>query len=116
MPVSQLTPCKSEAYYKSPPRSPFVKIRRKGQKFPKWEKILSLPDFPQISPFHLLTAYVAQTRFQGKPGGPVLLSLNAPFKALVADSVGPSPRKPCRTSVSTSNVLVQIRPGGQESG
>ena len=67
--------------------SPFIKIRRKGQKFAKWEKITSIPDFPQISPFHLLQAYVEKTRFQGKPGGPVLLSLNTPFKPLSSDTV-----------------------------
>ena len=67
---------------------PFIKLRRKGQKFPKWERILSLPDWPQISPAHLLQAYVAATRRQGKPGGPVLLSLQAPFRALSADRVG----------------------------
>ena len=38
---------------------PFVKVKRKGQKFPHWEKMLSLPDWPQISPAHLLQEYVA---------------------------------------------------------
>ena len=67
---------------------PFIKIRRKGQKFPKWEKILSLPDWPQISPAHLLQAYVRLTKNLGKPGGPVLLALQAPFRPLTADRVG----------------------------
>jgi hypothetical protein len=66
----------------------FIKIRRKGQKFPKWEKVVSLPDSPQISPAHLLQAYVKATARQGKPGGPVLLSLKPPFKPLTADRVG----------------------------
>ena len=68
--------------------TPFVKIRRKGQKFPKWEKILALPECPQLSPAHLLQAYVSATRKQAKPGGPVLLSLSAPFRPLSADRVG----------------------------
>ena len=38
---------------------PFIKVRRKGQKFPKWERVVCLPDKPQISPFHLFQAYVA---------------------------------------------------------
>jgi len=73
--------------------TPYIKIKRKGQKFPKWEKILSLPNFPQISPFHLLKAYVALTKDQAKAGGPVLLGLNPPFRPLTADAIGSVTKK-----------------------
>jgi hypothetical protein len=69
-------------------RTPFIKIKRKGQNFFKWERMVSIPKFPQISPFHLLQAYVSLTRKQGKLGGPVLLSLQPPFKPISADTVG----------------------------
>ena len=66
---------------------PFLKIKRKGQRFAKWERVLSVLDFPQISPFHLMQKYVALTRFQGKPGGPLLLTLSPPYKGITADTV-----------------------------
>ena len=61
----------------------FVKVKRKGQKLPKWERMVSIPECPQISPFHLLQAYVEATREMGEPGGGVLLSLNPPTKLFV---------------------------------
>ena len=48
--------------------APFIKIKRKGQKFAKWERMVSFPEIPHISPFHLLQKYVELTRSQGKPG------------------------------------------------
>jgi hypothetical protein len=72
---------------------PFIKLKRKGQKVAKWERMVSLPETPQISPFHLLKAYVALTRHQGKLGGPVLLSLIPPFKPITADTVGSITKK-----------------------
>ena len=48
---------------------PYIKVRRKGQKRCQWERVVSLPDYPQISPFHLLQTYVRVTRGQIKPGG-----------------------------------------------
>ena len=66
---------------------PFIKIKRKGQKMPKWERMVSIPSCPQISPFHLLKEYVALTRREGKLGGPVLLTLKPPFKPILADTV-----------------------------
>ena len=39
----------------------FILVQRKGWKFPKWEEVLILKDSPQISPFHLLMAYVQKT-------------------------------------------------------
>ena len=67
---------------------PYIKIKRKGQKFPKWERVVAISEVRQISPFHLLQAYVAATQKQGHPGGPVLLSLRSPFKPLTADAIG----------------------------
>jgi len=67
--------------------NPFIKIKRKGQKIHKWERMASLPHFPQISPFYLLQATVAATRSQGKPGVPVFLALRLPYKPLGADAI-----------------------------
>ena len=67
---------------------PFIQIKRKGQKIYKWERVVSLPQCPQISPFHLIKEYVALTHHLGRPGGPVLLSLSPPYGPLTADTVG----------------------------
>ena len=67
---------------------PYIKIRRKGQRVFKWERVVSLDFSPQISPFHLIQKYVALTRGQVCPGGPLLLTLKPPFKGLSADAVG----------------------------
>jgi hypothetical protein len=66
---------------------PFIQIKRKGRRCFKWERVVSLPQIPQVSPFHLIQEYVALTRRQAKSGGPVLLTLKAPFRPLKADSV-----------------------------
>ena len=41
-----------------------------------------------LSPLHLVQRYVELTRDQGKPGGPVFLSLQPPHKPLFANSIG----------------------------
>ena len=64
-----------------------------GQKMPKWERIVSIPDCPEISPFHLLKAYVALTRKKGQLGGPVLLSLTPPYRPISADTVASITKK-----------------------
>jgi hypothetical protein len=66
---------------------PFIKVKRKGQKTHKFERIVSLPSLPQISPFHLMQSYVTLTRSHGKPGGELLLSLNPPYKPLSSDTI-----------------------------
>ena len=66
---------------------PYIKIKRKGQRSFKWERVVCIPEHPQISPFHLIKEYVARTRKQGKPGGPLLLSLQAPWRPLSSDTV-----------------------------
>jgi len=43
---------------------------------------------PQISPFHLLQEYVALTKKYQKPGGPLLLTLKAPFRPIKSDTIG----------------------------
>ena len=47
---------------------PFVMVQRKGWAQPKWEEIISLPRLENISPWHLLQAYVARTSEMGTPG------------------------------------------------
>jgi hypothetical protein len=87
---------------------PFVLLRRKGWKDPKWEEVLSLPDHA-ISPWHLLQHYVSLTAAQVNQSnksraikGPrsksfnekdswdnlVLRKLCFPFCALSADAIG----------------------------
>ena len=66
---------------------PFIKIRRKGWKTHKWERLISIPQFPQISPWHLIRAYVHKTSKHGKPGGPLLLSLKKPYRPLSSGSI-----------------------------
>ena len=68
-------------------KCPFVKIRRKGWKIEKWEKVISIPSLPHISPWHLMLAYVKRTSKQGRPGGPLLLTLEKPTRPLSAGSV-----------------------------
>ena len=66
---------------------PFIMVRRKGWKSHKWERLVSISQFPQISPWHLIRAYVQRTSKQGKPGGPLLLSLKKPFKPLSSGTI-----------------------------
>jgi hypothetical protein len=68
--------------------TPFILIRRKGWHNYKWEKVISIPDYPEISPWHLMVKYVNLTQRQGKPGGPLILSLKSPFEALSANRLG----------------------------
>ena len=65
---------------------PCMKVRRKGWKFHKWERLVSIPEFPRISPWHLIREYVRRTAKQGKPGGPLILTLKKPFRALSVQS------------------------------
>ena len=66
----------------------FVLIKRKGWHCYNWEQMISIPDCPSISPLHLMIRYVTLTRLQGKPGGPLLLALKAPFLPLSSNRVG----------------------------
>ena len=66
---------------------PFMLVQRKGWKSKRWEQIISLPLCPQLSPWHLIKAYVSMTKAQASPGGYLLLSLAAPWKPLTANTV-----------------------------
>jgi hypothetical protein len=91
---------------------PYIKIRRKGQKIFKWERVVSLPQFPQISPFHLLQLYVSLTRKMGKPGGPVLLTLKPPYRALTPKPLVLSPKMSCSSLAYPPKFGALIPPGG----
>eukprot|EP00667_Euglena_gracilis_P020328 EG_transcript_21979 len=65
----------------------YVKIRRKGQKMSKGERMVYLPEIPQISPFHLLKEYVALTRDHCPQGGPVFLNLQPSFRGTEAETI-----------------------------
>ena len=66
---------------------PFILVQRKGWLYHKWEQVVSLPTYPNISPWHLLQHYVAKTCQQGPPGGPLFLSLQPPYKPLTANAI-----------------------------
>jgi hypothetical protein len=66
---------------------PFIKVKMKGHKTHKFERIVSLLSLPQISPFHLMQSYFTLTRSHGKLGGEFLLSLKPPFKPLSSDAI-----------------------------
>ena len=65
----------------------YIMVKRKGWQTYKWEQVISLPQAPAVSPFHLLKQYVALTAQHGTPGGPLLLSLSAPFRPLSANTI-----------------------------
>jgi hypothetical protein len=62
-------------------------LKRKGAKTHKWEQVVCLNEAKNVSPWHLIMEYVKRTCGQGKPGGPLLIALKKPFKALTADRV-----------------------------
>ena len=67
---------------------PFILIRRKGWTQHRWEEIISLPDHPSISPWHLMKKYVQLTHDHGTPDGPLFLSILPPYTPLTADRIG----------------------------
>ena len=48
-------------------------------KFHKWERVVVIQNCPQISPFHLIAAYVAATKTCVRPGGPLLFVNQVPL-------------------------------------
>jgi hypothetical protein len=48
---------------------PFIMLRRKGWKSHKWERLVSISQFPQISAWHLVRADVQRTSYKENPGG-----------------------------------------------
>ena len=92
---------------------PFVKIKRKGQNVLKWERLLSLPNFPQISPFHLLQAYVSLTHLQGEGGGPFSWPFTPLSNQLQVTPLLLSPKKSCKNLVFLRNFGGPTPQGGQ---
>jgi hypothetical protein len=69
----------------------FVVVHKKGWLSPRWERVLSFPDSPDISPWHLLLLYCSLTVHMVPPPKGVrrvLLSLVKPFDAISADRIG----------------------------
>ena len=62
-------------------------LQRKGWTHPRWEEILVLDSCPLLSPWHLIRAYVQRTLALGSPGGPLLLALKPPYRALSSDTI-----------------------------
>ena len=65
----------------------FILLHRKGAFSPQWQQVLTLPDVPALSPWHVLVAYVALTA-KVPQGSPVLRALTPPFAPLSANRVG----------------------------
>ena len=61
---------------------PFLLVQRKGWQRPRWEEVLSLPSAPQISPWHLISEYVARTSAV-VPGGAFTCQFGSPFQRFV---------------------------------
>jgi hypothetical protein len=72
---------------------PYILLKRKGWKTFKWEQVISLPQHPGISPWHLLQAYVQATQGHCDPGGPFLLQLTPPYRPLTANTVNSITKK-----------------------
>ena len=66
----------------------FLKVQRKGWKTPRWEEVVSIPEHENISPWHFIRSYVAQTAHLVQSGGPLLITEKPPFRGLTANSVG----------------------------
>ena len=49
---------------------------------------MSIPQTPNISPWHLIKKYVELTSKHVAPGSPLLITLKKPFYALSANTVG----------------------------
>ena len=66
---------------------PFLLVQRKGWRQHKWEKILSLPHLPHVSPWHLIVQYVQATSHLVPEGSPLVLALHKPYKALSSNAI-----------------------------
>ena len=71
---------------------PFILIRRKGWTLYRWEEVPQVPHCPRVCPWTVLQKYVALTSFV-KEGSPLFVSLNSPFTALNANSLGSLTKK-----------------------
>ena len=67
---------------------PYLWIRRKGQRRPRFERLVTLPFFPALSPAHLVDRYVAMTAPFVAPGSSMFLALKSPYKALTSNTIG----------------------------
>ena len=65
----------------------YIKVRRKGWDTFHFEKVLSIPNLPEVSPSHLLVHYVQLTA-SAPEDSPVLLSLSGDRKPVSADTIG----------------------------
>jgi muconolactone delta-isomerase len=70
----------------------FVLVRRKGWQTFRWERIISLPNAPELSPWHLFAHYVALCPKAGGGGPteppPLLVAVTAPFSPISANRIG----------------------------
>ena len=95
--------------------SPYVLIQRKGWKTCKWEQVITLPETPEISPWHLLTCYAKLTSSHAPEGSLLLRSLKPPYHPLSANCVGLSRNHFLQDLVLTQKFGPLIPHGGRES-
>ena len=74
-------------------RKHFVLVMRKGKRTYQWERIVSLPRYPAISPWHLLRHYVKITAKHCREGTQLMRSLNPPYEPLTANTIGSLTKK-----------------------
>ena len=67
---------------------PFIRIQQKGWKEPRWEELISIPECPALSPWHLVKCYVALTASHAPAGARLFLSLKSHHVPLTADRLG----------------------------
>ena len=71
----------------------YILVMRKGKKSYQWERIISIPEFPRISPWHLLITHVTLTANVCQKGSLLLRSLIPPYEPLTSNAIGALTKK-----------------------
>ena len=66
---------------------PYILLQRKGWQKCQWEPLVSLPDCPSISPWHLVRTYVSLTAQEVPQGTYLLRGLCQPFVPLTSNTI-----------------------------
>ena len=72
---------------KGPNGELYIAAQRKGWLSYRWERVMVLPNHPNVCPLHLIVRYMHITP-EGAPRGPLLIALVKPHGALSSDRVG----------------------------
>ena len=68
-------------------KHPYILLRRKGWQQNQWEPLVSLPECPHISPWHLADAYVKMTYSEVPQGSTLLRGLVKPYVPLTSNTI-----------------------------